>query len=158
MLATYPLIAQVIQRDLQEVGFVVEVQQVPVAEWYKRVFADKGKTDFDLAMSWFAGYSEPSLIMNWWVPGFAGFNRGFLNPVQEYADIMPRIRALPNGPERDGLIARACAIINEEANMLALVNKPDYIGYRKDLIEAKFSKLEGNFDVFKYLEEFKRKK
>jgi peptide/nickel transport system substrate-binding protein len=154
VLVTYPLIAQVIQRDLQEAGFQVDVQQVPVAEWYKRVF--NKDTSFDLAMSWFAGYGDPQLVLNWWAPGFGGFTAGFLDPVPEYADLMPKLRQA-TGAERDRLMARACQIINERANMLALVNKPDYIGYRRDRIDAKFSPVEGNFDVFKYVTEFKRK-
>lgn len=155
VLVTYPLIAQVIQRDLQEAGFVAEVQQVPVAEWYKRVFSKE--TNFDLAMSWFAGYTDPSIVLNWWAPGFGGFNVGFLDPVQEYIDLVPKLRQAPNGPERDRLMARACTLIGERANMLALVNKPDYIGYRRDRIDARFGTIEGNFDVFKYVTDFKRR-
>jgi hypothetical protein len=48
----------------------------------------------------------------------------------------------------------ACAIIEKQANMLALVNKPDYIAYRKDLVDARFSRIEGNFNTMKYLESF----
>ena len=155
VLVTYPLIAQVIQRQLQDVGFVAEVQQVPTAEWYKRVFSKE--TNFDLAMSWFAGYTDPALILNWWAPGFAGFNAGFLDPVPEYAELIPKIRQTAAGPERDQLMTRACAIIGEHENKIALVNKPDYIGYRKDQIDARFGDLEGNFDVFKYITEFKRR-
>ena len=156
VLVTYPMIAQVIQQNLQEAGFQVDVQQMPAAEWYKRVFAKDA--DFDMAMSWFAGYTDPSMVLNWWVTGFGGFARGFLKGVPEYDELMPRIRQAAEGPERDKLMARACEIINEQANMLAIVNKPDYIAYRKDLVEPKFSKLEGNFDTFKYIEEFRSKR
>ena len=40
--------------------------------------------------------------------------------------------------------------------MLALVNKPDYVVYRKDRLTPRFSNVEGNFDTLKYLGEFKR--
>jgi peptide/nickel transport system substrate-binding protein len=55
-------------------------------------------------------------------------------------------------------MGRACEIVYEQANLLPLVNKPDYIAYRKDLIEPKFTKMEGNFDVLKFAEEFTRKR
>lgn len=54
---TYPLIAQVIQRNLREIGLKPEIQELSVAELYKRVF--NPQTDFNLALSWFAGYSDP---------------------------------------------------------------------------------------------------
>jgi peptide/nickel transport system substrate-binding protein len=156
VLVTYPLIAQVIQRDLREVGLQAEIQQVPTAEWYKRVFSPE--TDFHLAVSWFAGYGDPAMVMNWWAPGAIAAYAGFIKPVEEYGKVMDRVRNLPNGPERAQAMARACEIVYEQANLLPLVNKPDYIAYRKDLIEPKFTKVEGNFDVLKFAEEFTRKR
>jgi peptide/nickel transport system substrate-binding protein len=155
VLNTYSLIAQVIQRNLTAIGLKPEIQQVPVAEWYKRVFAPQ--TDFDLAVSWFAGYTDPSMIMNWWEPNFAGFNKGFLKPMDAYPPIMAALRSEPDGSGRDRLLADACNLALDGANMLALVNKPDYIAYRTDLIEPKFSPIEGNFDTLKYIGAFKPK-
>lgn len=154
VLVTYPLIAQVIQRNLREIGLKPEIQELPVAEWYKRVF--NPQTDFDLAVSWFAGYSDPSIVMNWWVPNFAGFNLGYLKPMEAYTPLMERIRREPDGPTRDGLMAEACKLAQDGANMLALVNKPDYIAYRKDRLTPRFSATEGNFDTLKYIGEFRR--
>jgi len=155
VLVTYPLIAQVIQRNLREIGLKPEVQELPVAEWYKRVF--NPDANFDLAVSWFAGYGDPSIIMNWWIPQFAGFNRGWLKPMEPYSALMDNIRQTPEGAERDTLLADACKLALDGANMLALVNKPDYVAYRKDMVDVKFSAVEGNFDTFKYVAEFKPK-
>ena len=155
VLVTYPLIAQVIERDLKEAGFVVEVQQVPVAELIRRVFAKE--PNFDVAVGWFAGLTDPTLVLSWWVAGFVGSYQGFLEPVPEYSDLATRIRETPDGPERDRMMTRACTIIDQQANIIALVNKPDYIGYRRDRIDARFGAMEGNFDVFKYVSEFKRR-
>jgi peptide/nickel transport system substrate-binding protein len=155
VLVTYPLIAQVIQRNLREIGLKTEVQELPVAEWYKRVF--NPDANFDLAVSWFAGYGDPSIIMNWWIPQFAGFNRGWLKPMEPYSPLMDNIRQTPEGAERDTLLAEACKLALDGANMLALVNKPDYVAYRKDMVDVKFSAVEGNFDTFKYVAEFKPK-
>jgi peptide/nickel transport system substrate-binding protein len=156
VLVTYPLIAQVLQRDLREIGLQPEIQQVPVAEWYKRVFSKE--TDFHLAVSWFAGYGDPAIVMNWWAPGAIAAYAGFMKPVEEYTGVMAKVRNLPNGPERQAAMARGCEIVYDQANLLPLVNKPDYIAYRSDLIQPKFAKLEGNFDVLKYAEEFTRKR
>lgn len=155
VLATYPLIAQVLAQDLQAIGLQPKIEQIPTAAWYDRVFVED--TDFDLAVSWFAGYSDPAMVMNWWAPGAASAYAGFLIPVEEYSQVMDEVRSLPPGPERDQAMSRACEIVYEQANILPIVNKPDYIGYRSDLIQPKFSDVEGNFDVLKYAEEFTRK-
>ena len=155
VLATYPMIAQVIQASLSEVGFQPFIEQLPTADWYKRVFRDK--TDFHLAVSWLAGYTDPSLVMRWWNPG-KSFSRGFVIPVEEYNVQLKKIQQLPPGPERIAAMKDACAIIEKQANMLALVNKPDYIAYRKDLVDARFSRIEGNFNTMKYLESFTSKR
>jgi peptide/nickel transport system substrate-binding protein len=156
VLVTYPLIAQVIQRNLREIGLKSEIQELPVAEWYKRVFSPQ--TDFNLSMSWFAGYSDPSIVLNWWVPNFAGWNVGFLKPMEGYAALVDQIRREPDGPKRDELMAEACKLAQDGANILALVNKPDYVTYRKDTLMPRFSNVEGNFDTLKYIGEFKRLK
>jgi peptide/nickel transport system substrate-binding protein len=127
---------------------------LPVAEWYKRVFSPQ--TNFDLAVSWFAGYTDPSIILNWWVPNFAGFNLGYLKPMEGYAPLIQRIRQEPDGPTRDALMSEACKLAQDGANMLALVNKPDYIVYRTDRLTPRFSAMEGNFDTLKYIGEFRR--
>ena len=155
VLATYPMIAQVIQANLSEVGFQPFIEQLPTADWYKRVFSDE--TDFNLAVSWLAGYTDPSLVMRWWKPG-KSFSRGFVIPIEEYNVLLAKIQELPSGPERTAAMRDACSIIEEQANMLALVNKPDYIAYRRDLVDARFSKIEGNFNTMKYLESFTSKR
>jgi peptide/nickel transport system substrate-binding protein len=154
VLWAYPLIGQVIHRNLREIGLKPEIQELPVAEWYKRVFSPQ--TNFDLAISWFAGYTDPSIVMNWWVPSFAGFNLGYVKPIEAYASLMEQIRREPDGPARDALMSEACKLAQDGANMLALVNKADYIAYRTDRLTPRFSAMEGNFDTLKYIGEFRR--
>jgi peptide/nickel transport system substrate-binding protein len=155
VLVTYPLIAQVMKASLADVGIEAEVQQIPVADWYQRVFS--AKTDFDLALSWLAGYSDPTQILSNWNPEWAGWSAGFMKPNAEYNNTVNAVRQLSDGPERDRAIEKACQIIYDQANMLPLVSKPDYIGYRKDKINARFSAIEGNFNTLKYITEFSRK-
>ncbi len=155
VLVTYPLIAQVIKASLADVGINAKVEQVPAADWYNRVFSEK--TDFDLALSWFAGYSDPVQILSNWNPEWAGWNKGFLVPNVQYNNLVHEARRLNKGSERHDVIEQACQIIYDNANMLPLVSKPDYIGYRKDKIEARFSPIEGNFNTLKYVTEFTRK-
>jgi len=54
------LIAQVAQQSLAEAGFEVQIQTPSLAEYLKRVFTDG---DFDFALSWLAGYTDPSMVI-----------------------------------------------------------------------------------------------
>ena len=74
-----PLIAQVIQQNLAEIGVDVEIAQLEVGDWQTRVFSDNPGT-FDAAMSWFAGYADPAMVVSWWNPETALWNQGFLEP------------------------------------------------------------------------------
>ena len=47
-------------------------------------------------------------------------------------------------------------MINENSNVLALVNKPDYVAYRSDLVNARIGRNESTFNNLKYAEEFSR--
>jgi peptide/nickel transport system substrate-binding protein len=155
-LMIYPLIAQVIQSSLNEAGFKAEVEKIPAADWYARVFV--AETDFDLAVSWYAGYSDPAMVLYWWTPdGAAGWADGYTLFDDELNAAIAEVRESPKGPERLAAMDRACTLINENSNVLALVGKPDYIAYRNDLVNVRFGANEGNFDTMKYAEEFSRK-
>jgi peptide/nickel transport system substrate-binding protein len=155
-LSIYPLIAQVIQSSLNEAGFKAEVEKVPAADWYARVFV--AETDFDLAVSWYAGYSDPAMVLYWWTPdGAAGWADGYTLEDERLTAAIETVRTSPKGPERLAAMDEACKLINENANVLALVSKPDYIAYREDLVEVRIGSKEGNFNMLKYAEEFSRK-
>lgn len=159
VLPTYSLIAQVIQADLQEVGINARIEQIPAADWYARVFsgASGTPTDFNLALSWFAGYGDPAIVMNWWAPGISATYSGFVEPMPEYTEVISAVRELPAGPDRDAAMARACQLVYDGANMLPLVNKPDYVAYRSDLVDVRFAPAEGGFNVMRYAAEFDRR-
>jgi peptide/nickel transport system substrate-binding protein len=155
-LSIYPLIAQVIQSSLNEAGFNAKVENIPTADWYNRVFVEK--TDFDLAVSWYAGYSDPAMVLYWWTPeGAKGWADGYTVFDDRLTAAINEIRQSSKGPDRRAAMNQACKLINENANVLALVSKPDYIAYRDDLISARIETKEGNFNMLKYADEFSRK-
>ena len=155
-LMIYPLIAQVVQSSLNEAGFKAFVEKIPAAEWYERVFV--AEPDFDLAVSWFAGYTDPAMVLFWWTPaGSAGWADGYTIADDRITQAVADVRSLPNGPGRLEALNRVCGLINENSNVLSLVSKPDYFAYRTDLVNVRISPNEGNFDTLKYAEEFSRK-
>lgn len=156
-LSSYALIAQAVQSSLNEAGFKARVEKVPTAEWYQRVFVKQPK--FDLAVSWFAGWSDPGLILNWWTPdGMRGWADGFVQPDERLTATITQARGLENGPARTAAMAEACRMIDENANMVALVGKPDFVAFRDDLVDVRFAPREANFRMFKYVDGFSRRK
>ena len=154
-LMIYPLIAQVVQASLNEAGFDAFVEQIPAAEWYARVFA--AETDFDLAVSWFAGYTDPAIVLFWWTgAGVAGWANGYTITDERLDGLVAKTRMLPEGAERNAALAEVCSTINENSNVVALVNKPDYVAYRSDLVNARIGRNESTFNNLKYAEEFSR--
>ena len=154
-LMIYPLIAQVVQASLNEAGFDAFVEQIPAAEWYARVFAEE--TDFDLAVSWFAGYTDPAIVLFWWTEaGAAGWAHGYTITEERLDALVAETRTLAEGPERNAALVEVCSLINENSNVLALVNKPDYVAYRSDLVDARIGRNESTFNNLKYAEEFSR--
>ena len=154
-LAIYPLIAQVVQSSLNEAGFNAFVEQIPAAEWYARVFAQE--TDFDLAVSWFAGYTDPAIVLFWWTQaGAAGWAEGYTLIDERIDELVAKARVLTDGPERNATLEEVCGLINENSNVLALVNKPDYVAYRSDLVNARIGRNESTFNNLKHAEEFSR--
>ena len=147
----FPLIGQVISESLKDIGMNVTVEAVPRAEWLTRSFVTG---EFDMAISWFAGYSDPIMVPAWWDPEFAGWNKPFMLRDMELVGLLDEAKATPAGPARDALFTQICSIIDVQANMVPLVNKPAVVGYREDLLNVRIHPLEGFANHLKYIEEF----
>jgi len=148
----YGRMAQVMQPSLEEAGFEVEILQMPVAEWLQKVFTDG---DFDISLSWLAGYTDPTMVISWWNPNFALWNLAFFVDVPELDQALEDVKKMPVGEARNAKLAEICRMIDEGSNLLALVNKIDYIAYRKDQVEVKLDPVSGSSNMFQYIAEFK---
>lgn len=151
--ATFPLIAQVLQSSLAEADIDVEILQLPAAEWLERSFTTG---DFQFAVSWFTGYADPSLVLGWWNPDFAQWNKVFLGPDADLAALIDKAKATPDGDERQATFKAICEKIDAQAGIVALVGKPDIVGYRSDRINATIHPTEGYFQTLKNLPSFTR--
>jgi peptide/nickel transport system substrate-binding protein len=145
------LIAQVAQQSLAEVGFEVQIQTPSLAEYLKRVFTDG---DFDFALSWLAGYTDPSMVIAWWNPNFAIWNKAFQEDVPALDKVLDEIKTMQDGPERDAKLDEACNLIDDGANLVALVNKVDYIAYRSDRVKLKIAARSGSSNTYQYISEY----
>ena len=152
----FPLIAQVMQKNLADIGMEVEIKQLLQAEWYDAVFA--GKSEFDFAISYFAGYSDPAMVLAWWDPVASVWNRHFVETIPELNDLLAQTRVTPSGDAREAQFKRICELIDDSANMLAIATKNDIVAYRHDQVSVEINRMEGNLDTLKFIEEFARLK
>jgi peptide/nickel transport system substrate-binding protein len=149
-----PAIAQVVQQNLAEIDVDVEIAQLEVGDWQTRVFSDNPGT-FDAAMSWFAGYADPAMVVSWWNPETALWNQGFLEPNAEITDLIGQAQTLPAGSaERIEALAQACNAIDQDAGIIPLVTRTVVVAYRSDQISPVIHPIEGYIDQFRFISEF----
>ncbi len=149
--AVFGRIAQVVQQNLAEAGFNVTIAQMPAAEYLQKVFTDG---DFDMSISWLAGYTDPSMVIAWWNPAFAVWNQTFQENVPALSAALDDVKKMQVGPERDAKLDEICTMIDDGANLLSLVSKIDYVAFRKDQIKVNVPERSGSSDTFQHIGEF----
>lgn len=151
----YARIAQVIQQNVRQVGINIKIQQMPAAEYLNKTFT---KGEFDTSVSWLAGYSDPSMAVAWWNPKYAVWNAVFQEYVPALADLLDKTKSAPEGAERDAQLAELCRMIDDGANILALVTKVDFIVHRGDTMDIRLDPVSGSSNTFQYVAEFGSKR
>ncbi len=133
-------IAQVLQRNLETAGLKVKILQLDNGEWIKRVY--NGKTaDFNLELSYFGNYADPSMGLSWWNPKTAGFSKPWAIDDPALDKLIDQSETA-TGDQRNKVIKNACDIIAEDANIIPLVTKPNIVAYRTDRIKADIAPVE----------------
>ncbi|NNN35632.1 ABC transporter substrate-binding protein [Streptomyces sp. S3(2020)] len=134
-------IAQVIQQQLAEAGVTVKIQKYDDTTYGAKVFG--AEPDFDLAVGWFAGYVDASMVSRWWNPVLAGFSGTFLNDDKTLDALIDRAASEPDGAARTKTLAALCARVDTAAQMLPLVTRPSVVGYRTDQVSPTLRTAEG---------------
>jgi len=130
--ATYKPIAQVLAQRLEKTGLKVTIEQPPTGQWVKQVF---GPTPhFDLSLSYFGGYGDPGMVLNYYNPNKAGFNKAFLKSDPNVNAAIAAADSTPAGAKRDAALAKACQDIASTVGIIPLVTKPNSIAFRSDHI------------------------
>ena len=145
------MIAQVAQQSLAEAGFEVTITTPTMADYLKKVFTDG---NFDFAISWLAGYTDPSMVIAWWNPNFALWNKAFQQDVPALDKMLDEIKTMQDGPARDAKLDEACKLIDDGANILALVSKIDYVAYRSDRVKVVVAPRTGSSNTYQHIADF----
>jgi hypothetical protein len=114
------------------------IQQVAVPDFIDRVWT---KNQFEVVTSWMAGFTDPGMVPLWWNPKTAVWNRMYFEDVPAMNAALDKLTAAPIGPQRDAALAEACRLIDDGANLLALVTRVDFIVHRPDLIDIKLDRV-----------------
>lgn len=146
-------IAQVIQQNLREVNVDVKLTNLEEGVWLQRAWVDS-PAKMDATVTWFAGYSGPTLAMNWWNPEIAGFTAGLqLDDPEVNAAIASAQEATDDA---EGAVQRACEAVATQANQIPLLTKPITVAYRSDQVAAEFAAIDGVIDPLAAVESFAR--
>ncbi|HUR89287.1 MAG TPA: ABC transporter substrate-binding protein, partial [Ramlibacter sp.] len=150
----YSKMAQLIQQNLREINMHARIQQVAVPDFIDRVWT---KGQFEVITSWMAGFSDPGMVPLWWNPKTAVWNQGYFENIPAMNAALEKMMAAPVGPQRDAALVEACRLIDDGANLLALVTRVDFIVHRPDLIDVKFDRVAPGSN-YNHMEEFVSKR
>lgn len=146
--APAPAVAQVIQQNLQQAGITVEIEQLDEASWSGKVYG-KAPAEFDAALSWFAGYADPGMVTKWWNPDTAGFNVGFMRTDPELNELIDAASKEPAGASRTEALAKVCAKVDADGQMIPLVTRPATVAWREDALSPSLYATEGYGNVLR---------
>lgn len=147
-------LAQVIQQQLQAQGATVTIETLDYATFADRVFVQQ-PGDFEMALGWFAGYADPSMVTGWWNPERSFFNLGFAQSHDDLNAAIDAAAVLPNGDERDEALQDLCELADEYSEMVPLVTQPMIVAYRADLVSPTLLADEGYGDFLRLIGEFR---
>lgn len=146
-------IAQVVQQNLAEIGVTVSIESYDYATYSSYVYEDP--SDFDLALSWFAGYADPSMVTTWWNPALAGFSSVYNTGSDETNALIAEGASTPAGDERADVFTDLCASVDEESETVPLVLRPTEVGFRTDSLSPTLYANEGYGDVLRSIVEYR---
>ncbi|MFD3918840.1 ABC transporter substrate-binding protein [Streptomyces sp. NPDC058595] len=145
-------IAQVIQQQYAAAGVTVKIEKLDDSTYGERIFAPKA--DFDLAIGWFAGYVDASMVSRWWNPVVAGFSAGFIGDDKQLDKLIDTASAQPAGDAREKTLREVCDRVDTNAEMLPLVTRPGAIGLRTDKVSPTLYANEGFGNILRNITDF----
>ncbi|MFE7330178.1 ABC transporter substrate-binding protein [Streptomyces sp. NPDC057565] len=139
-------LAQVVQQQLAKAGVTVTIEQYDVGTYEKKVFTSR-PGDFDLAIGWFVGYVDPSMVTRWWNPRLSGFSSGFAG---DHPDLDKLIdEAAGGGAGRSAALSKVCASADEYSEIVPLVHRPSFLAVDTSRVSATVQSNEGYGDFLR---------
>ena len=146
-------IAQVMQQNLAEIGVTASIEQLDYATYSDRVYGSPA--DFDLALSWFAGYADPAMVTTWWNPEVAGFSSVFMSGSDELDSLIAEGYTTEPGSDRGAVFEELCALADEQSEMIPLVLRPSTIAWNTSSLSPTLTSNEGYGNFLRHITEFR---
>jgi peptide/nickel transport system substrate-binding protein len=146
-------IAQIIQQNLEAAGLKARIATLEIGDVMKRVYSGEA-ADFDLVISWFAGFGDPAMVFNYWNPTLGGFGKLWVKPDADLVRLVNKSSSTAPGAERTGLLRATCERIARHANIIPLVTKDAIVAYRPDKISANILPVDGYAVPLRNIAEF----
>ncbi|MGC2940156.1 ABC transporter substrate-binding protein [Brevibacterium sp. FAM 24638] len=118
--------AQLIQQQLKKVGITVVIDQLDYASYSERVLTSS-PGEFDLALGWFAGYADASMVANWWNPKRAGFSAGFAGNHSDLNALIDESNGETDLDARKSTLTQLCETADKYSEMVPLVHRPSVV-------------------------------
>lgn len=148
------LIAQVIQQNLDEIGVQVNVTELEYGAWNDRIYLTS-PADFDAALSFYAGYGDPTMMPLYLDVERSVWPGSFLAPDAELADALRAAEtAEPGSDERAELLATVCTLADTDAGWVPLLTKPVVVAVDTATVDATIQPVEGYSDVLRFIADF----
>lgn len=142
--------AQLIQQQLKKAGITVVIDQLDYASYSERVLTSApGK--FDLALGWFAGYADASMVANWWNPERAGFSAGFAGNHSDLNDLIDDSNRETDPDERESTLTQLCESADKYSEMVPLVHRPSIVATNDSRLSLDLYANEGYGDFLRNL-------
>jgi len=137
--ATVPT-AELIKAQLAEVGIEIDIVQRDIATFVDE-YSTRGVAH--LAISWWAGYSDPYLILlDQGSDDFVGVTLGVTDPAVD--DLLDQVAATVDPEARLGVLRELERVAASMAAFQTLVTRDNFIAYRKDQVgDVTFAQGEG---------------
>ncbi len=149
-------IAQVLQQNLKQIGLNAKIQQVDAGEWLKRLITDPS-APFDLSVAYLGGQADPGMVLAWWNPAVAQWNKNWLQADQKLIGLVNQSLS-GTGGDRRAVLQQTCDRIAQDANIIPLVTRATFVGYRDDQVSVVMQQREPYTIALRHIAEFNLKR
>lgn len=141
--------AQIIKQQLSEIGLTANLEGLEQGVWAGRVWGSN-PSQFDMTLTYFAGFANPMITAHWWAPEIAGFTAGYVPQDPTYTDAL-NAAVLGNDEEALQVLYNR---MNEQAAMIPLCVRSETVAWRTDKVKASPSAFQTQEDLMAGIEAF----
>lgn len=144
-------IAQVVQSQLEEIGLEPEISSMEQGAWLEDVYT---KGDFDVNVTFYGAHGDNWSALRNWSPSAAAYTEIFQLGNPAYDRLLKESATLQPGTERAEVFQRMCEVAAEQANIIPLATRTNFVAYRTDRVAPAIQEFEPNMDTMTDIAEF----